>query len=148
MCTFLRCIYKSGTDRNRGAYIWLGGLLLLLGGIGEWILGMYFARVATARSFSPDSFPGNTFPATVFTIFGGFWFTFGSTIIPGFGAYSSYTTGNVAATAGLDEGQFYATFSFLLIAMGILCAIFAVAAIRTNVVLFAIMVVLVPCCKL
>lgn len=32
--------------------------------------------------------------------------------------------------------------------MGILCAVFAVASIRTNVVLFTILVILVPCCTL
>lgn len=43
--------YLSRANTISGAYFYLGGLLLTLGGIGEWILG-------------------NTFPATVFTTFG------------------------------------------------------------------------------
>lgn len=89
---------------------------------------------------------GNTFPSTVFCLFGGFWFTFGATIVPGYGAYGLYSTTGVAAD-GLDEAQFYSTFSFFLIAMCILCAVFTVASIRTNIVLFTILLLLVPCCK-
>ncbi|VZI06824.1 unnamed protein product [Fusarium fujikuroi] len=107
-----------GAGANVGAYFWFGGLLMLLGSIGEWILG-------------------NTFPSVLFGLFGGFWFTFGSTIVPDYNAYGL-----------LKEGEFYSTFSFFLISMGILCAVFAVASIRTNVVLFTILVILVPCCTL
>lgn len=113
-----------GAAANVGAYFFLGGLLLILGGIGEWILG-------------------NTFSATVFSIFGGFWLTFGSTIMPSFGAYGTYSTTGAVAD-GLNEPQFYATFSFFLISMALLCAVFAVASIRTNVVLFSILALLVP----
>ncbi|KAF4448981.1 hypothetical protein F53441_7631 [Fusarium austroafricanum] len=113
-----------GAGANVGAYFWFGGLLMLLGGIGEWILG-------------------NTFPSVLFGLFGGFWFTFGSTIVPGYNAYGIYSKG--ATAEGLSEPQFYATFSFFLISMAILCAIFAIASIRTNIVLFVILVILVPC---
>ncbi|KAI0532862.1 GPR1/FUN34/yaaH family-domain-containing protein [Xylaria digitata] len=107
-----------------GSYFFLGGLLVLLGGIGEWILG-------------------NTFPATVFGIFGGFWLTFGATIVPGNGAYGIYSTSGIGAE-GLDEPQFYATFSFLLVAMILLCTVLTVASIRTNVVFFLLLLLLVP----
>ncbi|KAF7553691.1 hypothetical protein G7Z17_g3437 [Cylindrodendrum hubeiense] len=113
-----------GAGANVGSYFYLGGLLLVLGGIGEWILG-------------------NTFPATVFCLFGGFWLTFGATIVPGYGAYGLYSTTGAAAD-GLNEQQFYATFSFFLVAMTILCAVFTVASIRTNVVLFTILLLLIP----
>ncbi|KAI1156391.1 GPR1/FUN34/yaaH family-domain-containing protein [Nemania diffusa] len=113
-----------GGAANVGSYFYLGGLLLLLGGIGEWILG-------------------NTFPATVFCLFGGFWFTFGATIVPGYGAYGTYSTSGVVAE-GLNEPQFYATFSFVLIGMTLLCAVFTVASVRTNIVLFLILLLLVP----
>ncbi|KAI0547583.1 hypothetical protein F4679DRAFT_554045 [Xylaria curta] len=88
----------------------------------------------------------NTFPATVFGLFGGFWFTFGATIVPNFGAYGTYSTSGVG-TEGLNEPQFYATFSFFLVAMTLLCAVFTVASIRTNVVLFLLLLLLVPTCK-
>ncbi|KAK5632277.1 hypothetical protein RRF57_007991 [Xylaria bambusicola] len=113
-----------GGGANVGSYLFLGGLLVLLGGIGEWILG-------------------NTFPATVFCIFGGFWLTFGATIVPGYGAYGLYSTSGVGAQ-GLDEAQFYATFSFFLVAMVFLCVVFTVASIRTNVVLFVLLLLLIP----
>jgi len=113
-----------GAAANVGSYFFMGGIFLTLGGIGEWILG-------------------NTFPSTVFCLFGGFWLTFGATIVPGYGAYGTYSTsGNV--TEGLNEPQFYATFSFFLVAMTILCAVFTVASIRTNMIFFAILLLLVP----
>ncbi|KAH6962085.1 GPR1/FUN34/yaaH family-domain-containing protein [Ilyonectria sp. MPI-CAGE-AT-0026] len=113
-----------GAGANVGSYFYLGGLMLVLGGLGEWLLG-------------------NTFPATVFCLFGGFWLTFGATIVPGYGAYGLYSTTGSAAD-GLSEQQFYATFSFFLVSMTILCAIFMVASIRTNVVLFTIFLLLIP----
>ncbi|KAI0908745.1 GPR1/FUN34/yaaH family-domain-containing protein [Ustulina deusta] len=113
-----------GAAANVGSYFFIGGLLLFFGGIGEWILG-------------------NTFPATVFCIFGGFWFTFGATIVPGYGAYSIYSTSGIGAE-GLEESQFYATFSFFLVGMTLICAVFTVASVRTNVLLFLILLLLVP----
>ncbi|KAF4961255.1 hypothetical protein FGADI_492 [Fusarium gaditjirri] len=110
---------------NVGAYLGLGGLLLVLGGIGEWILG-------------------NTFPSTVFFTFGGFFLTLGTTIIPDSGAYATYSTDGTAAN-GLAQPQFYSTFAFFLVAMAILCTIYSIAAVRTNVALFSILVLLIPC---
>ncbi|KAF4996646.1 hypothetical protein FGRMN_4392 [Fusarium graminum] len=114
-----------GAAANVGAYFGIGGILLILGGVGEWILG-------------------NTFPSTVFFTFGGFWLAFGTTIVPGSGAYSTYSTTGVAAD-GLSEPAFYSTFAFFLVAMAILCAIYTVASIRTNIALFTILLLLVPC---
>lgn len=96
-----------------------------MGGIGEWILG-------------------NTFPSTVFFTFGGFWLAFGTTVVPDSGAYSTYSTDGTAAN-GLTQPQFYSTFAFFLIAMAILCTIYSIASIRTNVALFSILLLLVPC---
>ncbi|KAH7185096.1 uncharacterized protein B0J16DRAFT_124507 [Fusarium flagelliforme] len=110
---------------NVGVYFGIGGLLLVLGGVGEWILG-------------------NTFPSTVFFTFGGFWLAFGTTIVPGSGAYSTYSTTGTAAD-GLSEPAFYATFSFFLVAMAILCSVYSIASIRTNIALFTVLVLLVPC---
>lgn len=89
---------------------------------------------------------GNTFPATVFSLFGGFWLTFGATIVPGYGAYGLYSTTGQELD-GLKQAQFFSTFAFFLIAMAILCAVFTVASIRTNMVFFAIFLLLVPTCK-
>ncbi|KAG9251372.1 GPR1/FUN34/yaaH family-domain-containing protein [Emericellopsis atlantica] len=109
---------------NVASYIFLGGLLMVLGGVGEWILG-------------------NTFPALVFLVFGGYWLSLGGTLIPGYGAYATYsTTGNPAE--GLEEPEFFATFAFFLVAMAMVCFVLAVAGLRTNVVLLGILTLLVP----
>ncbi|KAF5701911.1 GPR1 [Fusarium mundagurra] len=110
---------------NVGAYLGLGGILLVLGGIGEWILG-------------------NTFPSTVFFTFGGFFIGLVTTIYPDSGAYSTYSTDGTAAN-GLTQPQFFATFSFFLVAMAILCTFYTIAAVRTNIALFTILLLLVPC---
>ncbi|KAF4977326.1 hypothetical protein FZEAL_6149 [Fusarium zealandicum] len=110
---------------NVGAYMGYGGVLMVLGAIGEWILG-------------------NTFPATVFGMFGAFWITFAGAIVPGSGAYATYSTTGVAAD-GLAEPKFFATFAFFLVSMAILCTIFAIASIRTNIIFFAIFILLLPC---
>ena len=63
----------SGGDGSAttGVYFGVGAILMLLGGILEFFLG-------------------NTFPAVVFCSFGGFWFAYGGTLTPGFGAYAAY----------------------------------------------------------
>lgn len=114
------------------SYYFYGGLLLLFGGIGEFIIG-------------------NTFPATVFFTFAGFWFTFGGTLTPFYAAISSYTT----PSGQPDPAGFYDSFAYFLIWMGmrssrspplgsqilirlstaVLCLIYMVAALRTNVIL-------------
>ncbi|SCN65932.1 uncharacterized protein FFB20_12391 [Fusarium fujikuroi] len=94
---------------NIGAYLGLGSVMLILGGIGEWVLGI--------------------------------------TIIPGSGAYGIYST-TESAVDGLDNPQFYATFSFILVTMTILCALLTVASIRTNIVWFFMFVLLTAYCKI
>ncbi|KAM0351057.1 hypothetical protein ACHAPU_002838 [Fusarium lateritium] len=96
------------------------------------------------KTFGNPTPVGNTFPSTVFFTFGGFWLAFGTTIVPGSGAYSTYSTTGVAAD-GLSEPAFYSTFAFFLVGMAILCAIYTVASIRTNIALFTILLLLVPC---
>lgn len=81
---------------------------MILGAIGEWIIG-------------------NTFPFVVFGTFGAFWLTFGSTLQPLYNAYGAYVTDpTVAATsmgqpgnpAGLKTPAFNASFAFFLLFMG------------------------------
>jgi len=110
-----------------GAYFFLGGLMLTLGGIGEWILG-------------------NTFPAIVFTSFGGYWFTFGATLVPGYAAYASYATDPANPASGMNP-TFFASFAFFLVAMCMLCCVYCVAALRTNIAFFLIFLMLIPCCE-
>lgn len=54
---------------------------------------------------------GNTFPFVVFSSFGAFWLTFGSTLQPFYNAYGAYApAGATSAAAGLDEPAWNASF--------------------------------------
>ncbi|KAK3675768.1 hypothetical protein LTR78_004409 [Recurvomyces mirabilis] len=69
-----------------GATLWFGGMLLIIAGVGEWILG-------------------NNFPCYVFFGYGCHFLTFGVTFIPYYNAVDAYT-----ATGGGGEAQFYASY--------------------------------------
>lgn len=113
---------------DTAAYMFFGGVLMLLGSIGEWIIG-------------------NTFPFVVFGTFGAFWLTFGGTLIPSFNAYGAYVTtpaqmagqdGNPGNPLGLQTPAFNASFAFFLLFMGLVCFIFLICSLRTNIVFFMI----------
>jgi len=107
-----------------GAYFFFGGLLMILGSIGEFLLG-------------------NTFPFIVFGSFGAFWLTFAATLQPFYNAYGAFsTTGNPAE--GLETVGFNASFGFFLVFMGVLCLIYFICSLRTNVVFAIIFLTLVP----
>jgi hypothetical protein len=75
---------------HRGVFLFFGGLIMIIGGILEFVLG-------------------NTFPFVVFCSFGGFWLTFGVTLIPFYNAYGAYSTTGTAAD-GLNTQGFNASF--------------------------------------
>lgn len=66
-----------------GTYIGFGGVLMLLGGIGEWVLG-------------------NTFPSVVFTSFGAYWVGLAITLMP--------YTGAISTSGGSPTPDFYNSF--------------------------------------
>ncbi|KAL8891384.1 MAG: hypothetical protein Q9192_005752 [Flavoplaca navasiana] len=118
---------------STGIFFFFGGVLMILGAIGEWIIG-------------------NTFPFVVFGTFGAFWLTFGATLVPSFNAYGAYVTdpevaastmGNPGNPAGLEVPAFNASFAFFLVFMGLICFIFMICSLRTNVVFFVIFLTLV-----
>lgn len=109
---------------DTGVYFFFGGLLMILGSVGEWIIG-------------------NTFPFVVFGSFGAFWLAFGATLQPFYNAYGAYSTTGVVAE-GLQEPAFNASFAFFHLFMGLLCFIYMICALRTNVVFFLIFLTLVP----
>ncbi|KAF9874743.1 GPR1/FUN34/YaaH-class plasma membrane protein [Colletotrichum karsti] len=107
------------------SYFFFGGVLMFVGGLLEWVLG-------------------NTFPATVFTTFGAFWATFGGTLNPSFAAFSSYApAGSTNPADGLATKGFNASFGFITLAMGMICLVFLVCSLRTNIVFFVIFLTLV-----
>jgi len=112
-----------------GSYFFFGGLLMFVGGFLEFILG-------------------NTFPFVVFSSFGAFWLTFASTLQPFYNAYGAYAVATAAdptppASAGLATVGFTASFGFFLLFMGVLCLIYLICSLRTNVAFVIIFLTLV-----
>lgn len=109
-----------------GAYFFFGGLLMILGSLGEFIIG-------------------NTFPFVVFGTFGAFWLTFGATLQPFYMAYGLYATDPATDPyEGLDTQGFNASFAFFLLFMGLLCFVYFICSLRTNVVFMIIFLTLIP----
>jgi uncharacterized protein len=93
---------------------------MLLGGILEWVLG-------------------NTFPSVVFCTFSGFWLAFASTLNPSFAAFGSYAPADAKSVAeGLATQGFNASFGFFTLSMAMVCVVFLVCSLRTNVCFFII----------
>lgn len=106
-----------------GPITFLGGMLLVIGSILEFILG-------------------NTFPCVIFGTIGAFWFAFAATMIPAFNAAAPYSSTPGNTDAGLLSPDFLNTYAFLFISMGVLMFIFMICATRTNVVLTLIFLAL------
>ncbi|KAF2673223.1 gpr1-like plasma membrane protein [Microthyrium microscopicum] len=106
---------------STGAYYFMGGLLMIIGSIGEWIMG-------------------NTYPFVLFGAYGGFWLSFAATLTPSLGAYGHYASSYSDAnpSAGLDDPTFAASFGFYLLAMAVLSFIFAVGTLRLNICLMVV----------
>lgn len=100
----------GNTAATTADYYFFGGLLFILGGVGEFILG-------------------NTFTCVIFNTFGAFWFTFGGTLTPYYNAIHAYD----------EAAGFYASFAYFLIFMGVLCTCYLIGAIRTNICLCIIL---------
>ncbi|RSL42715.1 hypothetical protein CEP54_015386 [Fusarium duplospermum] len=107
-------------------YFFMGGFLMVLSGILEWVLG-------------------NSFPSIVFCSLGCFWLSLGGVLNPSFGAFSFYAPPDAQSSAeGLATRGFNASLGFWLLAMGILALVFLVCALRTNVAFVVIFATLVP----
>jgi len=107
-----------------GSYYFFGGLLMILGGVGEWIVG-------------------NTFPFVVFTTFGAFWLQFAATLTPMYNAYGAYSTNPDNIALGAASPDYLNSYAYFFIAMGLLCLVYLVLSLRTNVVFFMIFFTLV-----
>ncbi|KAJ7508789.1 GPR1/FUN34/yaaH family-domain-containing protein [Mycena galericulata] len=91
-----------------GVFYFIGGLGMTIGGVFEWVLG-------------------NTFPFVVFSTFGGFWFSLGVLFDPSKEIGSAFVGGTTSAA--FNHGvQFYFTF------WSVLCILYLIASLRTNVV--------------
>lgn len=106
-----------------GVYYSFGGILMLVGSFLEFILG-------------------NTFPFVVFGSFGAFWLTFGMTLTPFYNAAIAYQP--LEPETATAAPQFNATFAFFQVYMGVLCFIYFIIALRTNIIFVLIFLLLVP----
>ncbi|KAH7359513.1 GPR1/FUN34/yaaH family-domain-containing protein [Pyrenochaeta sp. MPI-SDFR-AT-0127] len=110
---------------STGFYYFFGGLLMVLGGLGEWILG-------------------NTFPFVVFTSFGAFWLGYGATLQPFYNAYGAYKNPAVETSTGLESVGFNVGLAYFMLCMGLLCFVYLICSIRTNLIFFLIFFTLTP----
>ncbi|GAB7362905.1 hypothetical protein MBLNU230_g3207t1 [Neophaeotheca triangularis] len=128
-CTLMGWRGAAGNGAaTTGVYFFFGGVLMIAGALGEWIIG-------------------NTFPCVVFASFGAFWLSFGATQVPFYNAWGAFAenpdTPSGLAT-GLEDPGFNASFGFLHLWMGFLCLIYMICALRTNLVFVGIFATLVP----
>lgn len=87
---------------------------------------------------------GNTFPFVVFVSFGAFWLSFAATLQPFYYAYGLYApAGSTSEAAGLTTVGFTASFAFFMLFMGVLCFIYLICSLRTNIVFVVIFFTLV-----
>lgn len=114
----------GGGASDIGAYFFFGGLLMILGSVGEWFIG-------------------NTFPFVVFGSFGAYWLTFAATLQPFYNAYGAFSPSLTNPGEGLATQGFNASFGFFLLFMGVLCLIYFICSLRTNIVFAIIFLTLV-----
>ncbi|WRT68950.1 uncharacterized protein IL334_005932 [Kwoniella shivajii] len=92
-----------------GMALGYGGLVQLIAGIEEWACG-------------------NTFGATAFSSYGGFWISFSTLYIPQFGVVAAYT----------DKTMLSNALGFYLTTWGIITFIFLLACLRSSVALVSL----------
>ncbi|KAL1887172.1 hypothetical protein Sste5346_010383 [Sporothrix stenoceras] len=107
------------------AYFFLGGMLMFVSGLLEWVLG-------------------NSFPSIVFCSVGCFWFTFGGILCPSFGTYGFYAAPGEAATTGLSAPGFNSSLAFFLVSFSLFAVILFICSLRTNIVFVVIFLTLIP----
>ncbi|KAJ8098868.1 GPR1/FUN34/yaaH family-domain-containing protein [Lipomyces tetrasporus] len=108
---------------STGAYVFIGGLLLVISGIFEFFLG-------------------NTFSFVVFCSFGGFWLSLAGTLIPAFNSVGAYSPTGDSQVLGLTTRGFQASFGFYLTFWCILVMVLLICSLRTNVAFFLLFVCL------
>lgn len=85
---------------------------------------------------------GNTFPFVVFGSFGAFWLSFGATLTPYFNASIAYDPEHPAQSS--SDPVFGSTFAFFHVYMAVMCFVYLIVALRTNIVFVLIFATLVP----
>ncbi|OQD68760.1 hypothetical protein PENDEC_c031G02511 [Penicillium decumbens] len=101
---------------STGTYLFMGGLLMILGGFLEFIVG-------------------NTFPFILFCGYGGWWLSFGATLQPFYGAYGAYSPDPSTPSKGLETSGFNASFGFMLVYMAIFSLVCFLGALKVHIAL-------------
>lgn len=89
-----------------------------------------------------EFFLGHTFQFVVFGSFGAFWLSFAATLTPFYNAAVAYQPDS--PETALANPTFNATFAFFPLYMALLCFIYFVASLKTNLVLMLTFLLLVP----
>ncbi|KAJ5610851.1 hypothetical protein N7510_007570 [Penicillium lagena] len=116
-----------GSGGNGGAilpvFIFFGGMIQVVGAVGEWILG-------------------NTFSCALFFTYGTFWIVQGTTLIPDFGTGTQYSpTGN--GLEGMKTAEYSATIGLYYVILSVVTFVYLICSIRTNAALFIALFLLV-----
>ncbi|TVY50968.1 Protein alcS [Lachnellula cervina] len=119
---------------STGVYYFTGGLLMILSGLLEFLLGNTFQFIlfcGYGTAFPTHvRIPKQTIADTVFP--GSFWLALGATLTPYFGAYEHYSPDPTSAAAGLSSMGFNASFGFYLVFMAVFSFLACICALRTN----------------
>ncbi|KAM5537504.1 hypothetical protein V8D89_008831 [Ganoderma adspersum] len=92
------------------------GMALFVGGLAQFVAGMWEFACA------------NSFGATAFTMYGGFWMSFGTVFIPGSGIIDSYITNGVLNAAELDSALGIYLWTWFIVTFLLL-----IASLRRNI---------------
>lgn len=117
-CVLMGWRGAAGTQVLLGSYYYMGGMCMVIGGVLEFFLG-------------------NTFPFVVFVSFGGFWLSFATLNSAFYGIQSAY---GATAAAGASTVAYESGLAFYLIFWGVLCFIYFIISLRTNVVFAVIFI--------
>ena len=101
----------------------MGGLLGILGAIGEFILG-------------------NSFSTMVFGIYGSFFLAYGATLQPAYNAYGAFSPDPSNPSAGIMAPPFLAGIGFLGLMMALFSFFAMICSVRTNAVFVFVFVCL------
>mgnify|MGYP002804297976 CR=1 FL=1 len=116
----------GGGASGTAAYFFFGGLLSVLSGVLEWVLG-------------------NSFASIVYCSYGAFFLTLGGTLTPAFFAFDAYAPAGENPSAGLETTGFNAGFGFFFLWMAVLSFVFLICSVRTNVCFFIVFLTLTFC---
>ncbi|RDW68736.1 putative plasma membrane ammonium transporter (Ato3) [Aspergillus mulundensis] len=129
------------------AYIFFGGIVQILGGIGEWIIGNTFS-CAIFFTYGMAPHPQCTWRIMsgtgldVYLTLGTFWLVQGGGLMPFFASGMNYSpTGN--SFEGQQTEGYAATIGFYYLFLSLLTFIYLICSIRTNVCLFSALFLLV-----